>query len=103
MTHKMLRYDARARRSMERGVNKLANAVKATLGPKGQYAILQNPLVAPTVTNDGVTIAEEIHLEDIFENQAAQLVKEFATKTNDVAGDGTTTARVLAQSLVRDG
>jgi chaperonin GroEL len=99
----MLRFDANARRSMERGVNKLADAVKVTLGPKGQYAVLHNPLVAPTVTNDGVTIAERIYLEDIFENQAAQLVKEVATKTNDVAGDGTTTALVLAQSIVREG
>jgi chaperonin GroEL len=99
----MLRFDANARRSMERGVNKLADAVKVTLGPKGQYAVLHNPLVAPTVTNDGVTIAEQIHLEDIFENQAAQLVKEVATKTNDIAGDGTTTALVLAQSIVREG
>src|SRR5918993_3069561 len=99
----MLRFDANARRSMERGVNKLADAVKVTLGPKGQYAVLHNPLIAPTVTNDGVTIAEKIFLEDIFENQAAQLVKEVATKTNDVAGDGTTTALVLAQSIVREG
>jgi chaperonin GroEL len=99
----MLRFDANARRSMERGVNKLADAVKVTLGPKGQYAVLHNPLVAPTVTNDGVTIAERIYLGDIFENQAAQLVKEVATKTNDVAGDGTTTALVLAQSIVREG
>ena len=103
MAPKMLRFDANARRSMERGVNKLADAVKVTLGPKGQYAVLHNPLVAPTVTNDGVTIAEKIFLEDIFENQAAQLVKEVATKTNDVAGDGTTTALVLAQSIVREG
>jgi chaperonin GroEL len=103
VAHKMLRFDANARRSMERGVNKLANAVKVTLGPKGQYAVLHNPLVGPTVTNDGVTIAERIYLEDIFENQAAQLVKEVATKTNDVAGDGTTTALVLAQSIVREG
>jgi len=103
VAHKMLRFDANARRSMERGVNKLADAVKVTLGPKGQYAVLHNPLVAPTVTNDGVTIAEQIHLEDIFENQAAQLVKEVATKTNDIAGDGTTTALVLAQSIVREG
>src|ERR687890_2818039 len=103
MVHKMLRFDANARRSMEKGVNKLADAVKVTLGPKGQYAVLHNPLVAPTVTNDGVTIAQEIFLEDIFENQAAQLVKEVATKTNDVAGDGTTTALVLAQSIVREG
>ena len=103
MAHKILRFDANARRSMERGVNKLADAVKVTLGPKGQYAVLHNPLVAPTVTNDGVTIAEKIYLEDVFENQAAQLVKEVATKTNDVAGDGTTTALVLAQSIVREG
>jgi chaperonin GroEL len=103
MAHKILRFDANARRSMERGVNKLADAVRVTLGPKGQYAVLQNPLVAPTVTNDGVTIAGEIYLEDIFENQAAQLVKEVATKTNDLAGDGTTTALVLAQSIVREG
>jgi len=103
VAHKMLRFNANARRSMERGVNKLADAVKVTLGPKGQYAVLHNPLVAPTVTNDGVTIAEQIHLEDIFENQAAQLVKEVATKTNDIAGDGTTTALVLAQSIVREG
>jgi chaperonin GroEL len=103
MAHKMLRFDANARRSMEKGVNKLADAVKVTLGPKGQYAVLHNPLVAPTVTNDGVTIAGEIYLEDIFENQAAQLVKEVATKTNDVAGDGTTTALVLAQCIVREG
>jgi chaperonin GroEL len=103
VAHKMLRFDANARRSMERGVNKLADAVKVTLGPKGQYAVLHNPLVAPTVTNDGVTIAEQIHLEDIFENQAAQLVKEVATKTNDVAGDGTTTALILAQTIVREG
>jgi chaperonin GroEL len=103
VAHKMLRFDANARRALEAGVNKLANAVRVTLGPKGQYAVLQKPLVAPTLTNDGVTIAQEIDLEDIFENQAAQLVKEVATKTNDVAGDGTTTALVLAQALVHEG
>ena len=103
MAHKELRFDTDARRSLEAGVNKLADAVRVTLGPKGQYVILQKPLVAPTITNDGVTIAQEIELENIFENQAAQLVKEVATKTNDVAGDGTTTALVLAQTIVREG
>ncbi len=100
---KRLRFDANARRSLEAGVNKLADAVKVTLGPKGQYVVLHKPLIAPTVTNDGVTIAQEIELKDIFENQAAQLVLEVATKTNDVAGDGTTTALVLAQSIVHEG
>ncbi len=103
MAHKKLRFDTNARRSMEAGVNKLVNAVKVTLGPKGQYVVLHKPLISPTVTNDGVTIAQEIDLKDIFENQAAQMVKEVATKTNDVAGDGTTTALVLAQSIVREG
>ena len=103
MAHKKLRFNANARRAMEAGVNKLADAVKVTLGPKGQYAVLHKPLVSPTVTNDGVTIAQEIDLGDIFENQAAQLVKEVATKTNDIAGDGTTTALVLAQTIVREG
>ena len=103
MAHKELRFDTDARRALEAGVNKLADAVSVTLGPKGQYVILQKPLVAPTITNDGVTIAQEIELENIFENQAAQLVKEVATKTNDVAGDGTTTALVLAQTIVREG
>ena len=103
MAHKKLRFDTNARRALEAGINKLANAVKVTLGPKGQYAVLHNPLVAPTVTNDGVTIAEKIHLGDIFENQGAQLVKEVAFKTNDVAGDGTTTALVLAQAIVHEG
>ncbi|CAA9463857.1 MAG: Heat shock protein 60 family chaperone GroEL [uncultured Rubrobacteraceae bacterium] len=103
MAHKKLRFDTDARRALESGVNKLADAVKVTLGPKGQYVVLHNPMVAPTVTNDGVTIARDIELRDIFENQAAQLVKEVATKTNDVAGDGTTTALVLAQALVHEG
>ncbi len=103
MAHKKLRFDTNARRAMEAGVNKLADAVKVTLGPKGQYAVLHKPLVSPTVTNDGVTIAHDIYLGDIFENQAAQLVKEVATKTNDIAGDGTTTALVLAQTIVREG
>ena len=84
-------------------MNKLADAVKVTLGPKGQYVVLDRKFGSPTITNDGVTIAREIELEDIFENQGAQLVKEVATKTNDVAGDGTTTATLLAQTIVREG
>src|ERR671910_303127 len=103
MAHKKLRFDTDARRSMEAGVNKLANAVRATLGPKGQYAILHKPLISPTITNDGVAIAQEIDLGNIFENQGAQLVKEVATKTNDVAGDGTTTALILAQAIIHEG
>jgi chaperonin GroEL len=103
VAHKELRFDTDARRALEAGVNKLANAVKVTLGPKGQYVVLHKPLVSPTITNDGVTIAQDIDLGDIFENQGAQLVKEVAFKTNDVAGDGTTTALVLAQALVHEG
>ncbi len=103
MAPKKLRFDTDARRALEAGVNKLANAVKGTLGPKGQYVVLHKALLSPTITNDGVTIAQEIDLKNIFENQAAQMVKEVATKTNDVAGDGTTTALVLAQSIVREG
>ncbi|AHY45977.1 GroEL: chaperonin GroL [Rubrobacter radiotolerans] len=103
MAHKELKFDAEARKALEAGVNKLADAVKVTLGPKGQYVVLDKKFGSPTITNDGVTIAREIELEDIFENQAAQLVKEVATKTNDVAGDGTTTATVLAQVIVREG
>jgi len=103
VAHKKLRFDTEARRSMEAGVNKLANAVKVTLGPRGQYVVLQKPLISPTLTNDGVTIAQEIDLANIFENQAAQLVKEVATKTNDVAGDGTTTALILAQAIIHEG
>jgi chaperonin GroEL len=103
MAPKKLRFDTDARRALEAGVNKLANAVKGTLGPKGQYVVLHKALLSPTITNDGVTIAQEIDLKNIFENQAAQMVKEVATKTNDVAGDGTTTALVLAQSIVRGG
>jgi len=103
MAPKKLRFATDARRALEAGVNKLADAVKTTLGPKGQYVILHKALLSPTVTNDGVTIAQEIDLRDIFENQAAQMVKEVAHKTNDVAGDGTTTALVLAQSIVRGG
>src|ERR687894_476525 len=103
VAHKELRFDTEARRALETGVNKLADAVKVTLGPKGQYVVLDKKFGSPTITNDGVTIAREIELEDIFENQGAQLVKEVATKTNDVAGDGTTTATVLAQTIVREG
>ena len=103
MAHKELRFNTEARRALEAGVNKLAEAVKITLGPKGQYVVLDKKFGSPTITNDGVTIAREIELEDIFENQGAQLVKEVATKTNDVAGDGTTTATVLAQTIVREG
>jgi chaperonin GroEL len=100
---KELRYDDEARRALERGVNALADAVKITLGPKGRYVVIDKKYGAPTITNDGVTIAREIELEDVFENQGAQLVKEVATKTNDIAGDGTTTATLLAQAIVREG
>jgi chaperonin GroEL len=100
---KELKYRDEARRSLERGVNALADAVKITLGPKGRYVVLDKKFGAPTITNDGVTIAREIELEDVFENQGAQLVREVATKTNDIAGDGTTTATLLAQAIVREG
>jgi chaperonin GroEL len=100
---KILKFDEVARRSLEAGVNKLADAVKVTLGPKGRNVVIEKKFGAPTITNDGVTIAKEIELEDHFENMGAQLVKEVATKTNDVAGDGTTTATVLAQAMVKEG
>jgi chaperonin GroEL len=100
---KQLKFDEEARRALEAGVNKLANTVKVTLGPKGRNVVLDKKFGAPTITNDGVSIAREIELEDPYENMGAQLVKEVATKTNDVAGDGTTTATVLAQALVREG
>jgi chaperonin GroEL len=103
MAHKELLFNEEARRALERGVNKLADAVKVTLGPKGRYVVLDKKFGAPTITNDGVTIAREIEVEDVFENQGAQLVREVATATNDVAGDGTTTATVLAQAIVREG
>lgn len=103
MAHKELKFNEEARRALERGVNILADAVKVTLGPKGRYVVLDKKFGAPTITNDGVTIAREIELEDVFENQGAQLVREVATSTNDVAGDGTTTATVLAQAIVREG
>lgn len=92
-----------ARKGLEKGVNALAEAVKITLGPKGRNVVLDRKFGSPTITNDGVTIAREIDLEDAFENMGAQLVKEVATKTNDVAGDGTTTATVLAQAIIREG
>ncbi len=100
---KILEFDEDARRSLERGVDKLANAVKVTLGPRGRYVVLDKKWGAPTITNDGVTVAREVELDDPFENLGAQLAKEVATKTNDVAGDGTTTATVLAQSMVHEG
>jgi chaperonin GroEL len=100
---KQLKFDEEARRALEAGVNKLADAVKVTLGPKGRNVVLDKKFGAPTITNDGVSIAKEIELEDPFENMGAQLVKEVATKTNDVAGDGTTTATVLAQAMVQHG
>ncbi len=100
---KLIKFNEDARRALERGVNTLADAVKVTLGPKGRYVVLDKKFGAPTITNDGVTIAREIDLEDVFENQGAQLVREVATATNDVAGDGTTTATVLAQAIVREG
>ena len=103
MAHKELKYDVEARKALEAGVDAVANAVKVTLGPRGRYVVLDKKFGAPTITNDGVTIAREIEVEDIFENQGAQLVREVATATNDVAGDGTTTATVLAQAIVRQG
>ena len=100
---KILEFDEHARRAMERGVNILADTVKVTLGPKGRNVVISKSFGAPTITNDGVTIAKEIELSDPVENMGAQLVKEVATKTNDVAGDGTTTATVLAQAMVKEG
>ena len=100
---KILAFNEEARRGLEAGVNKLADAVKVTLGPRGRNVVLDKKFGAPTITNDGVSIAREVELEDVFENMGAQLVKEVATKTNDIAGDGTTTATVLAQALVREG
>ena len=100
---KILDFDEHARRAMERGVNILADTVKVTLGPKGRNVVIAKSFGAPVITNDGVTIAKEIELSDPAENMGAQLVKEVATKTNDVAGDGTTTATVLAQAMVKEG
>jgi chaperonin GroEL len=103
MAAKMLAFNTQARRALERGVNKLADSVKVTLGPKGRNVVLAKQFGSPTITNDGVTIARQVELDDPYENMGAQLAKEVATKTNDVAGDGTTTATVLAQAMVRDG
>ena len=100
---KMLQFDEEARRGLEAGVDRLAAAVRVTLGPRGRNVVLDKKWGAPTITNDGVTIAKEIDLEDPWENMGAQLVKEVASKTNDVAGDGTTTATVLAQAMVKAG
>ena len=100
---KILAFDEEARRALERGVDALANTVKVTLGPKGRNVVLEKKWGAPTITNDGVPIAKEIELDDPFEKIGAELVKEVAKKTDDVAGDGTTTATVLAQALVREG
>ena len=100
---KQLKYGDDARKALEAGVNALANTVKITLGPKGRNVVLEKKYGAPLITNDGVTIAKEIELEDPFENMGAQLVKEVAIKTNDIAGDGTTTATLLAQAMVREG
>ncbi|HEV3292499.1 MAG TPA: chaperonin GroEL, partial [Streptosporangiaceae bacterium] len=100
---KMIEFDEEARRALERGVNRLADAVKVTLGPRGRNVVIDKKWGAPTITNDGVTVAREVELEDPYENLGAQLAKEVATKTNDVAGDGTTTATVLAQAMVREG
>src|SRR4051794_33241782 len=100
---KQIKFDEDARRALERGVNKLADAVKVTLGPRGRHVVLDKKFGGPTITLDGVTVAREIELDDPFENLGAQLAKSVATKTNDVAGDGTTTATVLAQSLVKVG
>src|SRR3569832_1201584 len=103
MAHKELKYNSEARAALEAGVDAVANAVKVTLGPKGRYVVLDKKFGAPTITNDGVTIAREIEVDDPFQNQGAQLVREVATATNDVAGDGTPTATVLAQAIVRQG
>jgi chaperonin GroEL len=103
MAHKDIKFNQDARQALEAGVDAVANAVKVTLGPRGRYVVLDKKFGAPTITNDGVTIAREIEVEDVFENQGAQLVREVATATNDVAGDGTTTATVLAQAIVRNG
>src|SRR6187431_2498959 len=103
MAHKELKFSEEARGALQGGVDAVADAVKVTLGPKGRYVVLDKKFGAPTITNDGVTIAREIEIEDVFENQGAQLVREVATATNDVAGDGTTTATLLAQTIVRHG
>src|SRR5438270_8278225 len=103
MAAKIMLFEEDARRALERGVNTLANAVKITLGPRGRNVVLEKKYGSPSIINDGVTIAKEIEVEDPFENMGAQLVREVASKTNDIAGDGTTTATVLAQAIVREG
>ena len=100
---KMILFGEEARRALERGVNKLADTVKVTMGPKGRNVVLDKKFGAPLITNDGVTIAKDVELDDVFENMGAQLVREVATKTNDIAGDGTTTATLLAQAFVGEG
>ena len=100
---KILMFNEEARKKLEKGVDTLANAVKITLGPRGRNVVLEKSFGSPLITNDGVSIAKEIELEDPFENMGAQLVKEVATKANDVAGDGTTTATVLAQAMIKEG
>ena len=100
---KQIIYGEEARKAIERGVNQLADTVKITLGPKGRNVVLGKKFGSPLITNDGVTIAKEIELEDAFENMGAQLIREVSTKTNDVAGDGTTSATLLAQSMIREG
>src|ERR1051326_9041847 len=103
MAAKMIAYDEEARRALERGALSVARAVKVTLGPRGRNVVIDKKWGSPTITKDGVTVAKEIELEDKFENMGAQLVREVASKTNDVAGDGTTTATLLAQSIVNEG
>src|SRR5471032_2879333 len=103
MPAKQLEYSEDARRALRRGIDALADAVKITLGPKGRNVVLDKKFGSPTITNDGVTIAKDIELEDPFENIGAQLAKEVASKTNDIAGDGTTTATVLAQAIIHEG
>src|ERR1051326_1940190 len=103
MAGKILLFEEEARRALERGINTLADAVKVTLGPRGRNVVLEKKYGSPSITNDGVTIAKEIEVEDPFENMGAQLVREVASKTNDIAGDGTTTATVLAQAIVKEG
>ncbi|MBR5569319.1 MAG: chaperonin GroEL, partial [Oscillospiraceae bacterium] len=100
---KMIVYGEEARKKLQSGIDQLANTVKVTLGPKGRNVVLGKKYGAPLITNDGVTIAKEVELEDAFENMGAQLIREVATKTNDIAGDGTTTATVLAESIYREG
>lgn len=103
MASKIITFDTDARAAMKRGVDQLANAVKVTLGPKGRNVVIEKKFGAPLITKDGVTVAKEIELEDAIENMGAQMVREVASKTSDVAGDGTTTATVLAQAIIREG